>query len=296
MRISIYYALRIIILIALIPLFSNCSSDSGESRNRGHLVIIGGGERPDYLMEKIVELAGGNQAHILIVPNASSDSVEAAESMQAQFREYGAGKVEYVYLSRSSVNSDSTLERLDGVTGVFFTGGSQRRLQEVLEGSYFLQKMQALYDNGGVVSGTSAGAAVMSPLMITGDELVNSDTTHSFGIIREKNIEVRDGFGLIESAIIDQHFIRRKRFNRLFSLVLENPELLGIGIDESTAIIVNPDNKFTVLGERSVLVLDASRANGIRTDPRGNLAGSAIKLHLLVSGQRFDLKTRKVLN
>jgi len=258
-------------------------------------VIIGGGERPDYLMEKIVELAGGSQANVLIIPNASSDPIEAAEGEQVRFQEHGAGKVDYVYLSPSSVNTDSTLERLDGVTGVFFTGGSQRRLQKALDGSSFLQKMQDLYNNGGVISGTSAGAAVMSPLMITGGELANPDSDHSFGTIREKNIEVLDGFGLIESAIIDQHFIRRKRFNRLLSLVLENPELLGIGIDESTAIVVNPDNKFTVLGERSVLVLDASRANGIRTDPRGNLAGSEIKLHVLVSGQGFDLKTREVL-
>ena len=137
---------------------------------------------------------------------------------------------------------------------------------------------------------------MMSPLMITGGELANPDSTTSFGIIREKNIEFLEGFGLIESAIIDQHFVQRKRFNRLLALVMENPELLGIGIDESTAIVVNPDNKFTVLGERSVLVLDASKAMGLQTDPRGNLAGSAIKLHMLVSGQRFDLKARKVLN
>ncbi len=295
MRISFVYALRIIILFLIITLLPNCSSDSGEPFNQGHLVIIGGGERPDYLMEKIVELAGGSQSHILIIPNASSDPVEAAVGEQVRFLEHGAGKVDYVYLTPSNVNSDSTLKRLDGVTGVFFTGGSQRRLQKVLDGSSFLQKIQDLYNNGGVISGTSAGAAVMSPLMITGGELANPDSDHSFGTIREKNIEVLDGFGLIKSVIIDQHFIWRKRFNRLLSLVLENPDFLGIGIDESTAIIVNPDNTFSVLGERSVLVLDASKANGIQTDPRGNLAGAGIRLHLLVSGQSFDLRSRKVL-
>ena len=96
MRVIIYYARRIIIFLPLISLISSCSADSGEPSNRGHLVIIGGGERPDYMMEKIVELAGGSQAHILIVPNASSDPVEAAEGEQALFREQGAGKVEYV--------------------------------------------------------------------------------------------------------------------------------------------------------------------------------------------------------
>ncbi len=295
MKITIRQTVGILILLLFITLFFTCSTDSGSVKNQGHLVIIGGGERPDYLMEKIVELAGGDQAHILIVPNASSDPVGTAEYQQAQFEERGAGRVEYMNLSKSSVNADSTLERLEGITGIFFSGGSQRRLHKILNGSRFLARIRDVYRNGGVVGGTSAGAAVMSPLMITGDELANPDTLNPFGIIREANIEAWEGFNLIESAIIDQHFIRRKRFNRLLSLVLENPELLGIGIDESTAIIVNPDNTFSVLGERSVLVLDASKANGIQTDPRGNLAGAGIRLHLLVSGQSFDLRSRKVL-
>jgi cyanophycinase len=152
-----------------------------------------------------------------------------------------------------------------------------------------------IYNSGGVISGTSAGAAVMSEVMITGNELINKDSTDAFISIQKSNVEVKQGFGFISSAIVDQHFIKRKRHNRLISLVIEKPGLLGIAIDEETSIVVNPDETFEVLGESQVIVLDASDADNINTDKNGNLRADNLKMYLLISGDKFDLKSKEVI-
>ncbi len=261
---------------------------------RGSLLIIGGGERPDYMIRRIIELAGGDSASILIVPNASSDPVGTAEYQRDQLMEFGVKTVEYVNLTRETVDLDTNLARLDGKTGVFFSGGSQSRLTAILLNSEFLERIRGIYATGGLISGTSAGAAVMSELMITGNELIWDDSSRYFATIQRGNIEVTPGFGFMRNAIIDQHHVRRKRHNRLISLVLEHPDLLGIAIDESTAIIVSPDGTFEVLGEYSVLVYDARNANGISTDKNGNLAGHNLTFSVLKSGERYDMRKGNV--
>jgi cyanophycinase len=100
----------------------------------------------------------------------------------------------------------------------------------------------------------------------------------------------------LTNAVIDQHFIKRKRLNRLFSIALEHPDLVGIGIDESTAIVVNPDDTFEVIGESAVMVIDPRKASGIRTDKSGNLSARNIRTHILVAGDRFDLMIGKTIN
>ncbi|MFW6160844.1 MAG: cyanophycinase, partial [Acidobacteriota bacterium] len=140
--------------------------------------------------------------------------------------------------------------------------------------------------------GTSAGAAVMSELMITGNEKIPVEDDRAFVRIMADNIEVIPGLGFIKTAIIDQHFVTRKRHNRLISLVLENKDLLGIGIDESTAIIVKPGGTFEVVGEQNVIVYDASKAAvEIRVDKI--MSGHNIVMHVLKPGDKFDLKTKE---
>lgn len=127
--------------------------------------------------------------------------------------------------------------------------------------------------------------------MITGDEKRKVEEDHAFEKILTDNIVVTAGFGFIKTAIIDQHFVTRKRYNRLISLVAEHPELLGIGIDESTAVIVNPDETFEVVGEQNVVVYDATSAK-IDILPSHTLSGFHIIMHVLKPGDRFDLKTK----
>ena len=188
----------------------------------------------------------------------------------------------------------SNIEKLKGVTGIFFGGGDQSKLTDIFFKTDFLKKIKQIYTDGGVIGGTSAGTAVMSKIMITGNELINKDPEEIYIFIKKNNIETKEGFGFINNAIIDQHFVKRKRHNRLISIVLENPELPGIGIDEETAIIVNPDNTFEVIGENSVIVYDASSVKSIKLDKNGNLGADNIKLQILVQGDKYNLSSHQV--
>jgi cyanophycinase len=144
------------------------------------------------------------------------------------------------------------------------------------------------------MGGTSAGAALMSEVMITGEERRKVEEGHEFETLEADNIVTVEGLGFIRTAIIDQHFVTRKRHNRLISLVAENPHLLGIGVDEETAIIVSPDEKFEVIGNGNVVVYDASHASVTITPSRAIGLGGMV-MHVLVAGDRFDLKKRKAV-
>jgi cyanophycinase len=255
----------------------------------GKLVIIGGGDKPDYILQKIIDFAGGEDAKILVIPNASSDPVKSGEKNVEEFKKLGCTNVDYLFCDKIEADNDSIQKKLEGVTGIYFGGGDQSLLTRDLLGTKLLEGIKNIYENGGVISGTSAGAAVMSEVMITGNELVNQDSTSAYIDIKKDNIETTEGFGFIKSAIIDQHFIKRKRLNRLISLVLENPELIGIGIDENTSIIVDNHLEFQVLGEGQVIVFDATQCKQLKVDENGNLGAENLIVHILISGNKFNL-------
>ncbi len=261
---------------------------------QGNLVIIGGGKRPIYVMEKFIELAGGKKSKILVIPNASSDAIDTGKYQSEQFQKLGAGNSFFIFAKNEIADSDSIIDRLSDVTGVFFSGGDQRRLTGDLLGTKLLKRIKEIYFEGGVIGGTSAGAAVMSRIMLTGDEAKNKDSSYSFVTIEKGNVITSEGFGFIENAIVDQHFIFRKRQNRLISLVLENPDLLGIGIDEETSIIVNKDIQFQVLGEYQVIVYDVSKSD-ISQNEKEQFSAKNIEMHILKSGDKFDIISKKVL-
>jgi len=264
-------------------------------QGNGKLVIIGGGDKPDYILQKIIDFAGGKDAKIIVIPNASSEPIESGEYNIEEFRKLGCNNVNYLFCSRDEANQDSIVQKLDGVTGIFFGGGDQAFLTRDLLGTKLLDAIKKIYENGGVVSGTSAGAAVMSEIMITGNELINKDSSSAFIDIKKGNIETIEGFGFIKSAIIDQHFIKRKRLNRLISLMIEHPTLLGIGIDESTAIIVDNDLEFQVVGEGQVIVFDPTQCKQLNVDKNGNLGAGNMIVHILVSANKFSLTQKHIL-
>jgi len=269
----------------------NVSSIAGD-HPRGYLVAIGGGEVSSSLVERIVGLAGGPNGKLLIVPVASSNQLESAQYHAAEFRSHGAAEVGFALFTRESADDDTTRSKFAGVTCVFFSGGDQSRITEALLGTSLLKRIKEIYESGGVIAGTSAGAAALSRVMITGNELRNTDAERPFRSIRKGNIETTEGLGFLVDAIVDQHFVARRRHNRLISLVLEHPDLLGIGIDESTAIIFKPDGTFDVEGENTVVIYDAVKATHAAVDEKGNLAATSIAMHVLRSGQRFDRGTR----
>jgi len=268
---------------------------SAISETKGYLFIIGGGQRPESMMKRFIELTEKfNSGKIIIFPMASGVPDEVGPEQAEQLKSFGAREVEYHILSREQALKKENVRILDNVGGVFFSGGVQSRLTDILLDTPIHQKLFQIYEKGGVIGGTSAGAAVMSEIMITGDEKREVKEGHEFETIQASNIVISPGFGLIKTAIIDQHFVRRKRHNRLISLVAEHPELLGIGIDESTAIIVKPDETFEVVGERSIIVYDASQAQ-IHIQPTQSISGFNLVMHILNAGDRFNLRTKKVI-
>lgn len=275
--------------IAFVLLFASLVS----AQTKGSLVIIGGGDRPDYVMEKIMQLAGGKKAKLVIIPNASGEPVETAEYQKKGLNRLGYENISYIYEKQAELDTPENLAKLDGVTGIFFSGGDQSVLTRDLLGTKFLARIKEIYRQGGVISGTSAGAAVMSKIMLTGDEKKNKDSSSAFITIEKDNVDTKEGFGFLENVIVDQHFIKRKRHNRLMSLMYENPKLLGIAIDEATAIVVTGGDKFEVLGESQVMVMNATKAKNIRTDKHGNFAAEGMVIDLLINGDKYSISKKQ---
>lgn len=284
-----YYSKTILIL-----LLSVVSVVAGNKSKRGNLFIIGGGER-SHEMKKFVDLAGGIDAKIIFIPMASGEPIPYVEEETEMLKKIGCKNVSYILCNRNEADLDSNVAKLKDVTGVFFLGGDQVKLTGVLSGTKLFERIKEIYDNGGVLGGTSAGAAVMSEVMITGNELINKDTTSIFYTIQKGNVETLKGFGFVTKAIIDQHFVIRKRLNRLISVVLEHPNLVGVGIDESTGIIVKPDNTFEVFGGRTVVIIDPSNVKSIRVNEEGLLSAQDLKFHILQTGDKYDLNTKKII-
>jgi cyanophycinase len=222
---------------------------------------------------------------------ASAEGERSGEDKAKQLRGLGATATN-LWIDRRQADTDSVARLLDGATGIWFGGGLQTRLADVLVGTKVAAAIHARYTAGAVIGGTSAGAAVMSTPMVTGDELRRGgdrypeDSTAIFITIDRRNVQTARGLDLVTTAVIDQHFLRRKRHNRLLSLVLEGPVRLGAGIDESTALIIEPDGGWRVSGASTVVIYDARQATaGPATAPLG---GSGILTHVLPAGSRFS--------
>jgi len=263
------------------------------TQTKGRLVIVGG-VQTEEIAAKFVELAGGKSAKIIVIPNAGSNPVKWSKVQVGEFKELGA-EADFLLFTRETADDEVNLDKMDWANAVFFLGGDQSDLTRDMLGTKLLEKVFDIYNNGGVVGGSSAGAAVMSEVMITGNELVNKDSNDAFITIEKGNVEVKQGFGFLKNSIVDQHFLKRKRHNRTISALIEHPRLFGIAIDESTGIIVYPDETFEVIGNNQVLIYDPIDGKDIRTDKNGNLGISDMKLQILINGDRFDMKTRQVI-
>lgn len=273
---------------------SEPSADSGTARAaRGTLFIVGGGPQPDALVKQFVDLAGGpGKARIVVFAMASSEGLASGEEKAQDLRKLGAD-ARNIYVKHDLADTDSIARLLDGVTGVWFGGGDQVLLTNALRGTRTERAIHERYAAGAVIGGTSAGAAVMSTPMITGEERrpgalrPPSDTSDHFLSIDRGNVITEPGFGFLTDVIIDQHFVRRRRHNRLMSLVIEGPVRLGVGIDESTALIVHPDGRWSVAGASAALVYDARHAT-VTAPGAGPLGAQGIVVHVLPAGSTYD--------
>ncbi len=272
--------------LVLINLLGTLTFSAAEPSG-GHLVIIGGGSRPANVTQRFIELAGGGAAaHLIVISLASEDVDTTAQHAVEEFKGLGVSHVEALPSA-----PEEAVRALGQATGVYLSGGDQQRLVDEMARIKALGALSEVWRRGGVIAGTSAGAAVMSARMITGEERGLATEDERFRSIQAGRIATTNGFGFLTNALIDQHFIARKRSNRLFSAVLEQPQLLGIGIDESTAVIVGPDQRCEVLGDRSVMLIDARHAGPVRTNGNARLAATDLRVHLLVPGDGFDLNS-----
>lgn len=259
----------------------------------GSLIIVGGGDTPTSVQERFVSLAGGaGKARIAIFPMASLQSDEEAREVLTDFQKLGA-EAHLVGIGQVEANSESVAKHLEQFTGYWFCGGDQSRLASLLVGTKALETIDRRYHDGAVIGGTSAGASVMTTKMLTGrwKKAKSPEEEEAINIARGMK-EVVSGFGLFKGAIVDQHFMHRARYNRLISAVLDHPELVGVGIDEETALLVRPDGVWEVLGNYYVKLFDARKARIV--DDEGPMAkASDIRMHILPEGGTFNPKKRK---
>lgn len=281
---------------ALAALVACASTPPTQARTiGGHLLIVGGGPIPPEISRRFVELAGGpGKARVVVFPMASGDA-DAGLEMTGDLEKLGA-RAERIVFDRVQADTDDAVKRLDGVTGIWFGGGDQVKLTAALAGTRVEAAMHRLLAAGAVLGGTSAGAAVMTTPMLTGEEKHvgglrpprdPKDSLTAYMTVAREDVETVPGFGFLPGAIVDQHFIRRRRSNRLLSVVLEHPQLVCVGIDESTALEVSPDGRWRVLGESAVMIFDARRA---RITPVGApaLGAAGVSLLVLPAGSTYD--------
>lgn len=243
------------------------------------------------VLRRFVAEAGGSSAHIVVCATASALGPEIVELYDDLFRRLGASEVTSAR-PRDRREADKTVlgEAVESASGVFFTGGNQMKLASAIRGTRFGDAVVRAYRAGTVVGGTSAGASVVS------EHMVGYGATGS--IPKFRMVGQAQGLGLLPGSIVDQHFGQRDRFGRLLNLVASSPDLLGIGLDEDTAILVTDETELEVVGRGSVFCVDMRAALTDAATARGTspLMISGAVVHFLPHGARFDLSSRTLVS
>jgi len=252
------------------------------------LVIIGGGEdkRADKLiLKEIVRLSGEDKAHIGIVTTATEYPEEVGGEYERIFDDLGVKDSVLINISdRKRSELDGKMKWILELDCLFFVGGDQLRISSIIGGTNFHKALHEFCKEGKVIAGTSAGASMMSEVMIVEGEDEMAP--------RKCTIKMAPGMGLIEGVLIDQHFSQRGRIGRLLAGVAQNPNIIGIGIDEDTAIVVNGGKEFTVIGKGVVTVVDGrsiQHTNISEQHPDEPLALTYVTLHILPEGHSYSL-------
>jgi len=268
-----------------------CPSKTPDGADRGWIIPIGGAEDRESrrrILKRFVQLCGGRDADIVIIPTASRRADTGAR-YEDLFNRLEAGRATSVdFVDREDGAREDYLQRIQAATGVFFTGGNQLRISTILGGTPAAKLIRNRNAQGMHVAGTSAGASVLSEHMIAFGKEGSSP--------RAGSVRLAPGLGLTNRFIIDQHFRQRDRLGRLVAALAYNPFAIGIGLDEDTAAFIGPDNTLEVEGSGAVTVVDAgdlqfsSMADVSLSEPVCLLG---LTVHLLVAGATYNLHTRK---
>lgn len=257
-------------------------------------MIIGGAEDKKgecSILKEVANLALNNNGKLLALTTATQKPQETGREYRNAFERLGVKDIDILNIdTRDDANQQYNYDKILNSGCIFFTGGDQLRITGILGGTLVYRALQKVYENGVAIAGTSAGASAMSSTMI-----VEGDSSDS---ARRCTLKMAPGLGLLEEVIIDQHFAQRGRIGRLLCSVAENPYMLGVGIDEDTAVRVYPDGHFETIGTNAVTVLDGTAvksSNVSEMKPDEILSISGIILHLIPSGYGYNMKTREVL-
>jgi len=259
-----------------------------QTAKHGHLVIIGGHEDREHrkeILTRFVELAGGADARIVVITAASKIADDMWDIYDQAFGDLGVRQRSHLSLeSRQDANDEEKVRMVAEADGIFMTGGDQKRLMAIIGGTALDAEMHtALKVRGACIGGTSAGASAMSGHMLTQGKT---------DLLPEKGaVHMGAGLGFLHKVVIDQHFSERQRLARLLSAVAQNPYLMGIGIDEDTALVVERGRGIEVLGEGSVTVVDGRTMLTNMADIRERDTPELIdvRLHLLPAGSSYYL-------
>jgi cyanophycinase len=260
----------------------------------GSLIVIGGGEDKKRDMLILRDVARRvNSGALAVATVATRLANELWSDYEKVFHRLGVKRVVHLAVeNREEAVTEEKVHVLDNVNVVFFTGGDQLKITSKLGGTRIHDRIQEIYNCGGTIAGTSAGASVLSETMLVSGP---GNETNRIG----QDLFMAPGFGFAKDMIIDQHFAERGRIGRLLGAVARNPRLLGVGIDEDTAIVMDGKEQFQVIGSGGVYVLDGHRVNftNISEEESGRaISIFGIRLDVLSQGDLFDIKTRQPSN
>lgn len=254
---------------------------------KGKLFIIGGGDRPPALMKAMINAAGlAPNDYIAVLPMSSAEKDTSVHYFRLSVAPVCSNVVVNLDFTKETVNNRPRLDSLEKAKLIFITGGQQTRFMKAVLNTPVYEAIHMAYMNGAMIAGTSAGAAVMSEHMITGSQLLpEAKGKEGFTMIKAGNVEFEEGLGLLKTAIIDQHFVVRSRYNRLLTALHTFPDLVCVGIDEETAILVEGKTA-RVAGEGQVAVLRAPENSKVAAS--GVIGMSNVSLSLYLKGESFS--------
>jgi len=266
-------------------------SNKGNGAARGYIIPIGGAEEKFHnpeILDHFIEVCGGMDARIAIIPTAS-ELKDTGRNYEKLFRRIGVKHAKVLQLeTREDCHGSEAIDYIGKSDGVFMTGGNQLRLSTTLGGTPVAQMIRRRNATGMHVAGTSAGAAFMPEHMIAGGDEGSTPSPDM--------VTMAPGLGLTNNFIIDQHFRQRDRLGRLLTALAYNPFAVGIGLDEDTAAFIRPGDDLEVVGSGGITIIDPTKLSYSSMDRarRGEPVSLIdVKLHILISGGRFEIQTRK---
>jgi len=261
------------ISVTLVLLLTVSLSAYEHGPDKGTLVIVGGNMQDPSIVKRFIDLAGGPDAPIVIIPTAGEgDEYDNYWSGLKLWRENGAKNLTVMHTrDRTVADTEAFVKPIRAARGVFFAGGRQWRLADSYLNTLTHQQLTALLNRGGVIGGSSAGASILASFMVRGDSKSNEQ------MIGDHTV----GLGFLKNAAVDQHLLRRNRQFDMLEVIDQHPGLLGIGLDEDTAIVVEGD-QFDVIGKSYAVIYSNTP-----------VAGATGRFYFMGAGDRFDMKARK---